>query len=238
MHASRAVLPLQPRCIFLLGTSRPSLACSCPPARAGPELPCSGLVLSAARADPQPRCRAQVKLWNPSTGASLRTVESGYGLCALFAPGGRHAVVGTKARPPSCIAPSGATTACSTGCCCGTGACCRDCTCLEGTLHGYEAYAAPRSGCASRASTRSPWPCRKQGSMGRTHGASGPIETRLSGRLNEQNTSIGQEGTLEVVDVGAGERVAVEQAHKGPVWSIAALPDGSGLVSGRWGAGF
>lgn len=37
-----------------------------------------------------------VKVWNPSTGACLRTVEGGYGLCAAFAPGGRHAVVGTK----------------------------------------------------------------------------------------------------------------------------------------------
>ena len=37
-----------------------------------------------------------VKVWNPSTGACLRTIDGGYGLCAAFAPGGRHAVVGTK----------------------------------------------------------------------------------------------------------------------------------------------
>ena len=30
------------------------------------------------------------------SGVCLRTIESGYGLCALFAPGNRHAVVGTK----------------------------------------------------------------------------------------------------------------------------------------------
>lgn len=30
------------------------------------------------------------------SGACLRTIEAGYGLCALFAPGNRHAVVGTK----------------------------------------------------------------------------------------------------------------------------------------------
>ena len=38
----------------------------------------------------------EVKIWNPRSGACLRTIESGYGLCALFAPGNRHAVVGTK----------------------------------------------------------------------------------------------------------------------------------------------
>ena len=37
-----------------------------------------------------------VKVWNPEDGACLRSVEGGYGLCAAFAPGGRHAVVGTK----------------------------------------------------------------------------------------------------------------------------------------------
>eukprot|EP00887_Chlorella_sp_A99_P006380 scaffold3.g6380.t1 len=39
---------------------------------------------------------SSVKVWNPRTGACLRTMESGYGLCAMFAPGDRHAVVGTK----------------------------------------------------------------------------------------------------------------------------------------------
>ncbi|KAK3268664.1 Dip2/Utp12 protein [Cymbomonas tetramitiformis] len=37
-----------------------------------------------------------VKVWNPSSGACLRTMESGYGLCGLFVPGNRHLVVGTK----------------------------------------------------------------------------------------------------------------------------------------------
>lgn len=37
-----------------------------------------------------------VKIWNPSTGACLRTIESGYGLCSSFVPGNRYALVGTK----------------------------------------------------------------------------------------------------------------------------------------------
>ena len=41
-----------------------------------------------------------------------------------------------------------------------------------------------------------------------------------------------KEGRIEIVDVGAGEKVAEVDAHAGPVWSLAALPDGSGFVSG------
>ncbi|ONK58231.1 uncharacterized protein A4U43_C09F9900 [Asparagus officinalis] len=37
-----------------------------------------------------------VKIWNPSTGACIRTIESGYGLCSSFVPGDRYALVGTK----------------------------------------------------------------------------------------------------------------------------------------------
>ena len=37
-----------------------------------------------------------VKVWDPEAGSCARSVEGGYGLCALFAPGGRHVVVGTK----------------------------------------------------------------------------------------------------------------------------------------------
>jgi len=37
------------------------------------------------------------KIWNPRSGACLRTVETGYGLCSMFVPGNRHAIVGTKA---------------------------------------------------------------------------------------------------------------------------------------------
>lgn len=37
-----------------------------------------------------------VKIWNPSTGTCLRTIDSGYGLCCSFVPGNRYAVVGTK----------------------------------------------------------------------------------------------------------------------------------------------
>ncbi|XP_077239546.1 transducin family protein / WD-40 repeat family protein isoform X2 [Tasmannia lanceolata] len=36
------------------------------------------------------------KIWNPSTGTCLRTIESGYGLCGSFVPGNRYALVGTK----------------------------------------------------------------------------------------------------------------------------------------------
>ena len=36
------------------------------------------------------------KLWNVSDGACLRTIKGGYGLCTSFAPGGRHAIIGTK----------------------------------------------------------------------------------------------------------------------------------------------
>ena len=77
-----------------------------------------------------------VKIWNPRSGACIRTIDSGYGLCSLFVPGNKHAVVGTK------------------------------------------------------------------------------------------------EGTLEILDIAASTRIASVEAHSGPVWSIAALPDGSGFVSG------
>ncbi|XP_073009438.1 uncharacterized protein [Typha latifolia] len=36
------------------------------------------------------------KIWNPSTGTCLRTIDSGYGLCSSFVPGNRYALVGTK----------------------------------------------------------------------------------------------------------------------------------------------
>ncbi|GIL71861.1 hypothetical protein Vretimale_671 [Volvox reticuliferus] len=39
---------------------------------------------------------AALKLWNPRTGSCLATMESGYGLSVLFAPGNKFAVVGTK----------------------------------------------------------------------------------------------------------------------------------------------
>jgi WD40 repeat protein len=39
-----------------------------------------------------------VKVWNPRTGACIRTVETGYGLSAIFAPGNRHAIISTKVR--------------------------------------------------------------------------------------------------------------------------------------------
>jgi U3 small nucleolar RNA-associated protein 12 len=38
----------------------------------------------------------QLKVWNLNTRNCIRTLDSGYGLCSLFAPGSRHALVGTK----------------------------------------------------------------------------------------------------------------------------------------------
>lgn len=38
------------------------------------------------------------QVWNPQTGACLSTMDSGYGLCCLVAPGNSHAVLGTKVR--------------------------------------------------------------------------------------------------------------------------------------------
>ncbi|XP_071700962.1 uncharacterized protein [Rutidosis leptorrhynchoides] len=37
-----------------------------------------------------------VKIWNPSTGSCIRTIDSGFGLCSLFVPGNKYAVIGTK----------------------------------------------------------------------------------------------------------------------------------------------
>lgn len=39
---------------------------------------------------------AGAKIWNPMNGACVGSIESGYGLCCLFAPGNKHAVIGTK----------------------------------------------------------------------------------------------------------------------------------------------
>jgi len=75
------------------------------------------------------------KLWNVADGACLRTVPGGYGLCASFVPGGRHAIIGTK------------------------------------------------------------------------------------------------QGAIELIDVNAGEQLAVPEAHEGAVWGLAMLPDDSGFVS-------
>lgn len=41
-----------------------------------------------------------------------------------------------------------------------------------------------------------------------------------------------QEGNLELFDLGASTREHIENAHEGPVWSIAPLPDRTGFVSG------
>lgn len=37
-----------------------------------------------------------VKIWNPSTGDCLRTIDSDYGLCSAFVPGNRYGLIGTK----------------------------------------------------------------------------------------------------------------------------------------------
>ncbi|KAK7337130.1 hypothetical protein VNO77_17690 [Canavalia gladiata] len=37
-----------------------------------------------------------VKIWNPSSGSCLRTIDSGYGLCSLILPTNKYGLVGTK----------------------------------------------------------------------------------------------------------------------------------------------
>ncbi|KAM7263596.1 hypothetical protein ACFE04_001279 [Oxalis oulophora] len=37
-----------------------------------------------------------VKIWNPTTGSCLRTIDSGYGLCGLIDPRNKYAFIGTK----------------------------------------------------------------------------------------------------------------------------------------------
>lgn len=94
------------------------------------------LALSSDGASLLSASTAAVKVWNPRSGACTATIETGYGLCLLLAPGNRHAVVGTK------------------------------------------------------------------------------------------------EGTLQVIDTGLSAVCTTIAAHQGAVWSMAALPDQSGFVSG------
>lgn len=42
------------------------------------------------------------KLWDPISGACLGSIDSGYALCCMYAPGNRHALVGTKVRLVLC----------------------------------------------------------------------------------------------------------------------------------------
>jgi hypothetical protein len=44
-----------------------------------------------------------------------------------------------------------------------------------------------------------------------------------------------QEGTVQLIDVGACSVVHTQQAHSGAVWSLALLPDKSGFVTGSAG---
>ncbi|KAE8720366.1 phosphatidylinositol-4-phosphate 5-kinase family protein [Hibiscus syriacus] len=37
-----------------------------------------------------------VKIWNPSTGSCLQTIDSGFGLCGIIVPHNKYAMVGTK----------------------------------------------------------------------------------------------------------------------------------------------
>eukprot|EP00299_Pterocystis_sp_00344_P000459 c10125_g1_i9.p1 GENE.c10125_g1_i9~~c10125_g1_i9.p1 ORF type:complete len:932 (-),score=269.10 c10125_g1_i9:1249-4044(-) len=41
-------------------------------------------------------CSSELRIWNVDTRQCARTIKSGYGLNALFVPGNRHVVVGTK----------------------------------------------------------------------------------------------------------------------------------------------
>ena len=55
---------------------------------------------------------------------------------------------------------------------------------------------------------------------------------QCSARADTLRPCVCQEGTIDILDVGASERLESVAAHSGPVWSLAALPDGSGFVSG------
>ncbi|KAL0890295.1 hypothetical protein Bca101_014278 [Brassica carinata] len=39
---------------------------------------------------------SEVKIWNPSTGSCLGTIDSGYGVCSLIVPKSKYGIVGTK----------------------------------------------------------------------------------------------------------------------------------------------
>lgn len=39
---------------------------------------------------------AGAKVWNPRKGICIGSIDSGYGLCSVFAPGNKHVIVGTK----------------------------------------------------------------------------------------------------------------------------------------------
>lgn len=54
------------------------------------------LAVACSRIDRRPTTML-VQVWNPGTGICLRTIPCGYGLCCVFAPGARYALVGTKA---------------------------------------------------------------------------------------------------------------------------------------------
>lgn len=41
-----------------------------------------------------------------------------------------------------------------------------------------------------------------------------------------------KEGTLDVLEIGSGDRIQSIQAHSGAIWAVTPLPDSSGLVSG------
>lgn len=64
------------------------------------------LVLSSDDATLISASNAGAKIWSAASGACVGTLEGGYGLCCVFAPGNRHAVIGTKV-----------------GCCCCFGFC-------------------------------------------------------------------------------------------------------------------
>ncbi|CAH2079037.1 unnamed protein product [Thlaspi arvense] len=38
----------------------------------------------------------EVKIWNPSIGVCLRTIDSGYGICSMIVPKNRYGIVGTR----------------------------------------------------------------------------------------------------------------------------------------------
>jgi hypothetical protein len=55
---------------------------------------CSGSIQSRHRT--AAAAAAGCKLWDPMTGSCLGSIDTGYALCCVYAPGNRHALVGTK----------------------------------------------------------------------------------------------------------------------------------------------
>ena len=59
---------------------------------------CESRLFCAAAVQVLSASSAGCRVWNPRTGACIRGIDCGYGLCAVWAPGNRHVVIGTKVQ--------------------------------------------------------------------------------------------------------------------------------------------